>query len=184
MTTTITEKSGSRITSAFRADSATMSPTSPRGVMPHPTAADSWRVIFESQAGIPQPMTFVIIAMNVSTTPKMISPELPPVAGRATCRPREMKKMGVKTAPREPAAARPLRKRHAGGGAPEQAAGEERADNRGKPDHPRDERVQEGDGHRDDEPAMFESEPQTLPLDADARLPVRVNRGGGRAFRD
>src|SRR5438309_2199123 len=100
MTTTITEKSVSRITSAFRADRATISPTSPRGVMPQPTDAASWRDIFESHAGIPQPTTFVTIARNVRTAPKRRSCELPTAAGRSTYRPREMKKIGVKTAPR------------------------------------------------------------------------------------
>src|SRR6266566_6273842 len=63
-------------------------------------------------------------------------------------------------------------------GAPEQAAGEERSDNRGKPDHFRDERVQEGDGHRDDETAMLESELHPLHLDANNHLPEEIEADG------
>ena len=43
------------MTPAVRAVSATMSPTSPRGVIPQPTARDSCFVIFPSRAGTAQP---------------------------------------------------------------------------------------------------------------------------------
>src|SRR5437867_12636427 len=88
ITTTITEKSVSRMTSAFSADRATMSPTSPRGVMPQPTDAASWRDILESQAGIPQPTTVVTIARAARTTPTSRRSELAADAGATDGGPR------------------------------------------------------------------------------------------------
>ncbi len=103
MTTTITEKRAWLITEAVNAASATIRPTSPRGVIPHPTARDSGRDIFESRAANPHPTTFVRIATTARTKPNRKSEGSRTAAGRSTWRPREMKKIGVKMAPRYPA---------------------------------------------------------------------------------
>src|SRR3989442_9880954 len=103
ITTTMMEKRDSLMARALNAESATISPPSPRGVIPQPTDSDSCRVIRRRRAGMPHPATFVRIAATVKTAPKMSKAELPPASGKFAWSPREMKKIGVKTAPRHPA---------------------------------------------------------------------------------
>src|SRR5439155_235101 len=78
----------------------TMSPTSPRGVMPQPIATASWAVILAIRAGRLQPTTFVITATTVRAAASGIRPVWAATAGTLTWSPRDTKKIGVKTAAR------------------------------------------------------------------------------------
>ena len=77
-----------------------MRPTSPRGAIPRPIASDSRADIFERRAGIQQPMTFAPIATTKRTIPNTIRSGVLRTTHRFTSNPMEMKKIGVKTAPR------------------------------------------------------------------------------------